>query len=77
MRRCPAHPLCPLTPTLQAYQFIFRRNVTYIAYIITGAIVLEGVFGTVSQSVWSSLNHGVSGCASAAPLHTRPLSMLC
>ena len=43
----------------QAYQFIFKRNVTYIAYIVTGAVVLEGVFGTVSQSFWGAMNHGV------------------
>jgi hypothetical protein len=63
-------------PLAQA-QFNFAPGSSCAVARGASAVVLEGVFGTVSQSVWSSLNHGVSGCASAAPLHTRPLSMLC
>jgi hypothetical protein len=52
---------------LQAYQFIFKRNVTYIAYIVAGAVVLEGVFGTVSKSFWDAKNAGVSGALTPLP----------
>lgn len=49
-----------------AYKLVFRRNVTYISYIIGGAIVLEAVYGTVTDGIWNSLNAGVRGSAPRA-----------
>lgn len=44
------------------YQLIFKRNVTYVSYILGGAIVLEVVYGTVLDGVWKGVNKGVSAC---------------
>lgn len=46
-----------------AYNLVFRRNVTYVSYVLVGAIVLEGVYGTVTDGLWSSMNKGVGARA--------------
>lgn len=42
-----------------AYNLVFKRNVTYITYIVTGAVVLEVVYGKVTDGFWNSVNNGV------------------
>mmetsp|Transcript_28480 Transcript_28480/g.39222 ORF Transcript_28480/g.39222 Transcript_28480/m.39222 type:complete len:91 (-) Transcript_28480:938-1210(-) len=43
----------------QLYQNIWRKsNVFYILYVVAGCVVLEGVYGTVTSSLWESVNYG-------------------
>ena len=37
---------------------IFRGNLTYVTYILGGCIILEGIYGTVLDGFWNSVNHG-------------------
>lgn len=41
-----------------AYSAIGASNVTYVSYIVGGVIVLEAVYGTVTDGIWSSMNKG-------------------
>lgn len=40
---------------------ILSSNVTYVSYIFVGAVVLEAVYGTVTEGIWNSINKGVRG----------------
>jgi len=42
-----------------AYHVIAKRNPTYITFILFGAIVLETMYGGVTNSIWSAANNGV------------------
>ena len=48
------------TPASLFYNIIAKRNVSYVAYIIAGSIVLEVVYGSITDAFWSSMNKGVS-----------------
>jgi len=41
------------------YNFVFKRNVTYISYIVAGAIVLETVYGKTLDGLFNTMNSGV------------------
>jgi hypothetical protein len=41
------------------YQFVFRRHVTYVTYIVGGAMVLEAFYGKATEAVWNTMNNGV------------------
>ncbi|TYZ64772.1 hypothetical protein PybrP1_011810 [[Pythium] brassicae (nom. inval.)] len=41
-----------------AYQLFMKRNVTYVATILVAAIVVEGVYGSVTNAIWESSNRG-------------------
>jgi hypothetical protein len=41
-----------------AYSVIGASNVTYVTYIVGGVIVLEAVYGTITDGIWSSMNKG-------------------
>jgi len=43
-----------------AYNVVFKRNVTYISYIVVGAVVLDAAYGSTLDSLWSAKNRGVS-----------------
>lgn len=45
-----------------AYQVFMKNNVTYVGTILVAAIVVEGVFGTVTNGIWESSNRGVRLC---------------
>ena len=49
-----------------AYHVLFKQNSTYLAYVLVGAIILEGVYGSVLDTAWNSMNYGVCFAASAA-----------
>lgn len=49
-----------LSTSGQAYKAIFKRNTTYISYVVGGAIVLQYVFVSATDSLWASWNKGVS-----------------
>lgn len=51
---------CALCRVCRAPCRVFKRNLTYATYILGGAIVLEGVYGTVTDGFWNSVNKGVS-----------------
>jgi len=45
------------------YNNVWRKsNAMYITYILAGCVVLEGVYGGVTNYLWESANKGVS-CA--------------
>ncbi|RYH11940.1 hypothetical protein EON65_38460 [archaeon] len=37
-----------------------KSNVMYITYVVAGCVVLEVVYGTVTNYIWDSYNYGVS-----------------
>jgi hypothetical protein len=37
-----------------------KSNISYITYIVTGCVVLEAVYGKVTNFIWESYNYGVS-----------------
>lgn len=41
------------------YKFVFSRNITYAAYIVSGAIVLETFYGSTLDGLWNTMNKGV------------------
>lgn len=43
----------------QFYNLVFKRNITYAAYIFGGAIVLEGIYGKATEGFWTAINYGV------------------
>lgn len=53
-----------------AYQVFMKKNVTYVGTILVAAIVVEGVFGSVTNAIWESSNRGVS-------LSVQPFARLC
>jgi hypothetical protein len=36
-----------------------KSNTFYLAYIVVGCVVLEGVYGTFTNAVWDTYNRGV------------------
>jgi Ubiquinol-cytochrome C reductase, UQCRX/QCR9 like len=42
------------------YRYVAKSNVTYVSYIIGGAIVLEFFYGKTLDGLWNGLNSGVS-----------------
>ena len=40
------------------YQMIGKNNTTYMAFIFGGVVVSEFIFGTVTEGMWNSANHG-------------------
>jgi hypothetical protein len=53
------------------YQLVFRRNVTYITYIVGGALVLEAVYGKATDGFWNLMNNGVRAGCSCGGRHER------
>ena len=40
---------------------VWRKSTgMYITYIVAGCIVLEGIYGGVTTTIWNTMNHGVS-----------------
>lgn len=37
-----------------------KSNILYITYVVVGCVILEGVYGGVTSSIWNSYNKGVS-----------------
>lgn len=45
----------------QLYKNVWRKsNIMYITYILAGCVVIEGVYGTLTNTLWESKNSGVS-----------------
>ena len=42
-----------------AWQFVYRNNFSYVAFIVFAAIGFEVAYGTVTESFWRSVNKGV------------------
>lgn len=43
------------------YNNVWRKsNVMYLTYVLAGCVVLEGVYGGVTNYLWESANKGVS-----------------
>jgi len=57
------------TPASIVYNLVFKRNLTYITYVVVGAITLEVVYGAVTDGFWGSVNKGVRGCRSSEKTH--------
>ena len=49
-----------LSAPTKAFSIVSKRNITYISYIVVGAIVLEVAFGSVMDKAWLAMNGGVS-----------------
>ena len=43
---------------MNLYNVVFRSNVTYIAYVVIGATVLEVVYGGFTETLWRTANSG-------------------
>ncbi|GAB9473752.1 Ubiquinol cytochrome c reductase subunit qcr9 [Globisporangium polare] len=41
-----------------AYQVFMKNNVTYVGTILIAAVVVEGVYGGVTNAIWESSNRG-------------------
>lgn len=42
------------------YQNVWKKsNVLYLTYIVTGCVVIEGVYGTFVNLIWDYYNAGV------------------
>ena len=47
------------SPVLKtAYNTIWRRNATYMLYVIGGAVVCEMIYGKLTDSIWEAANSG-------------------
>ena len=45
----------------QLYKNVWRKsNIMYITYIVAGCVVIEAVYGTLTNTLWESKNSGVS-----------------
>ena len=43
------------------YKNVWRKsNIMYITYIVAGCVVIEVVYGSVTNGIWESRNKGVS-----------------
>ncbi|KAF1327813.1 Ubiquinol cytochrome c reductase subunit qcr9, partial [Globisporangium splendens] len=40
------------------YQVFMKNNVTYVGTILVAAVVVEGVYGNVTNAIWESANRG-------------------
>lgn len=49
------------------YRYVARSNVTYVSYIIGGAILLEAIYGKTLDGLWNGLNSGVRICRPRRP----------
>ncbi len=54
-----ARPLHGIAKTLQEHVWK-KSTVSYITYVVAGCVVLEVVYGKVTNYVWESYNYGVS-----------------
>ena len=44
----------------ELYNKVWKKSTSlYVTYIVVGCVVLEGVYGTVTSSIWDSANKGV------------------
>jgi hypothetical protein len=39
-----------------------KSNTLYLAYIVTGCIILEGFYGGLTSAIWETCNSGVRSC---------------
>jgi hypothetical protein len=44
---------------MSAWETILKRNSTYVAYILSGCVVLEVIYGGLTNGVWRALNYGM------------------
>ena len=69
-RACQAAPNCVAAGSRAAsnsaagtlYNVVFKKNVTYISYILVGAIVLDSIYGSTLDGVFNGINSGVRTC---------------
>ncbi len=54
-----AAPLAGNAAAAGLYKVVFAKNGTYLLYVLVGAVVLDTVYGTVLDGLWSSANRGV------------------
>jgi hypothetical protein len=40
------------------YKTVFKRNITYVTYVMVGAVVAESVWGKTFDAMWSASNQG-------------------
>ncbi|OQR83944.1 hypothetical protein ACHHYP_14099 [Achlya hypogyna] len=40
------------------YAAFMKNNITYVSTIVVAAVLFEGVYGSVTSSVWESMNRG-------------------
>jgi hypothetical protein len=41
------------------YQLVFRRNAVYATAIFGAAVVIDSIYGSVMDNMWTGLNRGV------------------
>lgn len=42
------------------YNYVFKSNITYVTFVLTGAFVCGALYNTVGDWVWEVSNKGVS-----------------
>ena len=52
-------PVAPNPMRNMLYNAVFRRNSTYVAFTLTGAVVGDYVFQGVFDGIWNMKNRGV------------------
>jgi hypothetical protein len=45
------------------YNTFYKSNAKYVTYVVVGAVVLETVYSDLTDSIWESVNKGVSAIA--------------
>lgn len=48
----------PPSALLGIWNTILKRNSTYVAYVVTGCVVLEVVYGGLTNGIWRAVNYG-------------------
>ncbi len=42
------------------YKYVAKNNVTFVTFVVVGAIVGEQIYGSTMDAVWAYQNKGVS-----------------
>mmetsp|Transcript_10265 Transcript_10265/g.14568 ORF Transcript_10265/g.14568 Transcript_10265/m.14568 type:complete len:104 (-) Transcript_10265:128-439(-) len=48
----------PSSTLHKAYEHIFKKNITYVTYIVGGCVILELLYGKLIDNIWDSVNKG-------------------
>mmetsp|Transcript_31677 Transcript_31677/g.100610 ORF Transcript_31677/g.100610 Transcript_31677/m.100610 type:complete len:97 (+) Transcript_31677:260-550(+) len=46
------------SPLDMAGKTIFRSNITYVGYVVVGSVIMELLYGSVTEGMWNTMNSG-------------------
>jgi hypothetical protein len=60
VRRTFVQPAKKMSISKKLYENVWGKStIFYISYVLAGAVVLEAVYGGVTNYIWESVNYGV------------------